>query len=240
MGLGSLPVGFWPEVTQQWSLPGLFVGLMADSGRAHAKEYFPELLLPVPCPHGETQPPPASAGDPPTLAGWSGSVSYGVTAPSPWILMRTLLCVCPPRVESLFPPVLSKFCSQILLAFKVWFSRNSSSPCQTPGLGSLTWGSEPSFQWVDFCGIRVLQFASHPPSSYGIWFYCDCAPPDVSLWLLLCLWMWGIFFGEFQRLPVDDCSAVSCDSGALARRSESTSVYSTILNQSQGCPWWCG
>ena len=25
--------------------------------------------------------------------------------------------------------------------------------------------------------------------------------------------MWGIFFGEFQCLPVDDCSAVSCDSG---------------------------
>ena len=25
----------------------------------------------------------------------------------PWVLMHTLLCVCPPRVESLFPPVLS-------------------------------------------------------------------------------------------------------------------------------------
>ena len=36
-----------------------------------------------PCPHGETQAPPASAGDPPTLAGRSGSVSYGVTAPFP-------------------------------------------------------------------------------------------------------------------------------------------------------------
>ena len=27
-------------------------------------------------------------------------------------------------------------------------------------------------------------------------------------------------FGEFQCLPVDDCSAVSCDSGALARGRE--------------------
>ena len=27
--------------------PGSLVGLMVDSGRAHAKEYFPELLLPV-------------------------------------------------------------------------------------------------------------------------------------------------------------------------------------------------
>ena len=31
--------------------------------------------------------------------------------------------------------------------------------------------------------------------------------------------MWGSFFGEFQCLPVDDCSAVSSDSGALARGS---------------------
>ena len=36
-----------------------------------------------PCPHGETEPPPASAGDLPTLAGRSGSVSPGLTAPSP-------------------------------------------------------------------------------------------------------------------------------------------------------------
>ena len=35
----------WPEVTQHWSLPRLFGGVMADSGRVHAKEYFPELLL---------------------------------------------------------------------------------------------------------------------------------------------------------------------------------------------------
>ena len=146
--------------------------------------------------------------------------------------MRTLLCVCPPRVESLFPPELLKSCSQIPLAFKVWFSRNSSSRCQTPRLGSLTWGSEPSLQLVDFCGINVLQFVSHPPSSYGIWFYFDCTPPTISLWLFLCLGMRGIFFGEFPCLPVDDCSAFSCDSGVLARGSESTSFYSTILNQS--------
>ena len=90
--------------------------------------------------------------------------------------MRTLLCVCPPRVETLFPPVLLKSCNQIPLAFRVWFSRKSSSCCRTPRLGSLTWGSEPSLQWVDFCGISVVQFVSLPHSSYGIWFYWDCAP----------------------------------------------------------------
>ena len=162
------------------------------------------------CPCSEPQPPPTSARDSPTLASRSGSVSYGVTAPSPWVLMCTLLCVCSTRVESLFPSVLSKSCHQIPLAFKVWFSGNSSSPCRTPRLGSLTWNSVPSLQWMDFCGISVLQFVSHPPSGYGIWFYCDCTPPTVPLQLLLCLWMWGIFFGEFQCLPVNDCSAFSC------------------------------
>ena len=143
--------------------------------------------------------------------------------------MHTLLCVCPPNVESLFPPVLSKSCNQIPLAFKVWFSRNSSSHCWKLRLGSLMWGSEPSLQWVDFCGISVLQSVSHPPISYGIWFYCDCAPPTISLWLLLCLWMWGILLGEFQCPPLDDCPAASCDSGVLARGSGSTSFYSAIL-----------
>ena len=86
----------------------------------------------------------------------------------PWVSMRTLLCVCPPRVESLFHVVLSESRNQIPLAFEVCFSRNSSPCCQTPRFRSLTWGSEPSLQWVDFCGISVLQFVSHPPSSYGI------------------------------------------------------------------------
>ena len=150
--------------------------------------------------------------------------------------MRTLLCVCPLRVESLFPPVLLKSCNQMLLALKVWFSRNSSSCCQASRLGSLMWGSEPSLQWVDFCGISVLQFVSHPPSSYGIWFCYDSIPLTISLRLLLCLCMWGIFFGEFQCLPVNDCSAVSCDSDVLERGSESMSFYSAILNQS---PIYC-
>ena len=146
---------------------GPLVWLMVDSGRAHAKEYFPELLLPVSLSPWWATATPASTGDPPTLAGRSGLVSYGVTTSSPCVLMHTLLCVCPPRVESV-SPILSKSCSQIPLPFKVWFSGNSSSRCWTPRLGSLTWGSEPSLQWVDFCGISVLQFVSHPRSSYGI------------------------------------------------------------------------
>ena len=92
---------------------------------------------------------------------------------------------------------------------------DSSSHCRTSRLGSLMWGSEPSLLWMDFCGIIVLKFVSHPPSSFGIWFYCDCTTPTISLWLLLCLWMWGVFFGEFQCLPVNDCY----DSSAVTKGS---------------------
>ena len=187
-----------------------------------------------PCPLSEPQPPPASAGDPPTLADRSGSVSYGVTAPSPWVLMCTLLCVCPPR-ESLFPPVLLKSCNPIPLAFKVWFSGNSSSRCETPRLGSLTWSSEPSLQWVDFCGIIVLQFVSHSPSGYGIWFYCECALLPSHCGFSFAFGCGVSFYCEFQYLPVNDCSPVSCDSGALTRGNERTSFYSAIVNETWTC-----
>ena len=236
MGLGSLPVCCLAWDNQHWSLPGSLVGLMVDSGRAHAKEYFPELLLPVSLSPRWAAATPHHCRRRSNTSRWVWFSFLWCHCSFPWVPMCTLLCVCPPRVESLFPPVLSKSRIQIPLAFKVWFSRNSFSCCQTTRLGSLRWGSEPSLQWVDFCDISVVQFVSRPPSSYGIWFYCDCSPPTISLWLLLCHWMWSIFSGEFQCLPVDDCSAVSCDSGALARGSERTSFYSTILNQSIS---WC-
>ena len=219
-------------MTQYWRLQALWWVQLQTLGGLTSRSTSQNFCCQCLCPHSELLPPPASSGDPPTLAGRSGSVSYGVTAPSPWVLMCTLVCVCPPRVESLFLPVLSRSCNQFPLAFKVWFSGNSFSWCWTPRLGSLTWGSEASLQWVGFCGTSVLQFVSHLPSGYGIWFYCDCALPTISLWLLLCLWMWDIFFGEFQCLPVDDCSTVSCDSSDLARGSEHMSFYSTILSQS--------
>ena len=121
-----------------------------------------------PCPCSEPQPTPTSIRDLTTLAGWFGSTSYGVTVLFPLVLVHTKFCVCPPRVESLFPPYLWKSCNQILLAFKVRFPGDSLSCYQTSRLGSLTWGSEPSQQWENFCGIIVLQFVGHPPGRYGI------------------------------------------------------------------------
>ena len=125
------------------------------------------------------------------------------------LLVHARFCLCPPGVEPLFPPVLWKSCNQI----------------------PLMWGLEPSQQWETIFGIIVLQFVGHPPSGFGIWFYCDYAPSPISLKLLLCLWTWVSFFGRFLHSPVTVCSTASCDFGALTGRDEHTSFYSTILNQ---------
>lgn len=104
-----------------------------------------------------------------------------------WVLMHTKLCVCPPRVKFLFPLVLwGKSCSQIPLAMKAGFSRNSSC-CQSPRLGGPVWGLEPSLQWENFCSRIIFQFVGIPPGRYGIWFCHDCALPTVWLWFFLCL-----------------------------------------------------
>ena len=89
--------------------------------------------------------------------------------------MHTLLCVCPPRVESLFPPVLLKSCSQIPLAFTVWFSGNSSPCCRmepqggNPDVGLRTFTPVGGLLWYNFSPI--------------------CESPTQQLWGLILLWL---------------------------------------------------
>ena len=64
---------------------------------------FQDCCSQCPTPMGEPPVTHTSAGDPPTLAGRSGSASCRVTAPFPWHSMHTGFCLCPLRVESLFP-----------------------------------------------------------------------------------------------------------------------------------------
>ena len=101
------------------------------------------------------------------LAGSLGSVSCGVTAPILWVFVHAKFCLCPPKLESLLPPVLWKSYNQILLALEARFPWDSQSVCQIPRLGSLTWCSEPSQQCKKFFSITVLQSVSHPPASMG-------------------------------------------------------------------------
>ena len=164
------------------------------------------------------------------LAGRSGSVSWGITVPFSWVLACARFCSCPPRVQSLFPPVLWKYCNQIPLAFKVRFPGESQSLCGIPRLGSLMWGSEPSQQWENFFGIIVLQFVGCPLGGYGIWFYRDCTP-TMSLQFLLVFGSRVSFFNRFQHPPVNVCSTAGCDFGALAGGDE---------HMSSTLPSWTG
>ena len=133
--------------------------------------------------------PTPPGGGPPTWAGSFGSVFRGVTAPILCVLVCARFCLCPPKVESLFPlwKVLWKSCNQILLVLKDRVHEDSYSLCQISRQGNLTQGSEPSQQWENFFGFIVLQFVGCPPSEYRIWFYRDYAPPIISLQLLVSL-----------------------------------------------------
>ena len=165
---------------------GSMVGLMVTSKRVYAKGQ-----LPVP-PCGDPLPTHFSTGGPPILADSFGSVSCGATA-SLWVLVCTKFCLCPPKLESLYPLVLWKSYNQISLALKARFPGDSQPLCQIPRLGSLKLSSEPWQQCGSSFGI-VLLSVGRPPGRYRIWFYCNCVPPTFSLWLLLCLWMWVSFF----------------------------------------------
>ena len=102
-------------------------------------------------------------------------------------------CVHPPRVESLFPPVLWSSCTQALLAFKVKCSGGSSSWCQTLRMGSLTWGSELSLLWGNLCDIIIFQFVCHPPAGMGF-DYITKAPLLLSLCGFFFVFGWKISF----------------------------------------------
>ena len=106
---------------------------------------------------GEPFPTHASTGDPPTLAGHFGSVCCGVTAPFFWVFVCTRFCLCPPRLESLFPPVLWKSYNQILLA-----TRSDSLGIPSPFVRSPGWEAWHEVQNLHNSGrtTLVLLFSS--------------------------------------------------------------------------------
>ena len=140
---------------------------MGLSWKAHANKYPPlELLPPGSLSLQSATATATSTGVASKPARRSDPGSYKVIAFSPgsWSIQNL---VYPPRVEFLFPPVLWNSCDQTPLAFKGRFSGTSSSHCQTPGLGSLIWGSELSLLWENFCD-KSFQFVGHSLGRYGV------------------------------------------------------------------------
>ena len=166
VGVCSCPVGclVWgiPELgpTGYWVGTGIS-GKMAAFKRAHATEYSSVSLSLQSATATAT-----STGDPPIPA-VSLVPSLMRSLLFSWVLVHTRPDMHPPTVEFLFPSVLWNSCNQTPLAFKARFSGGSSSHWQTPSLWSLTWGSELSLLWENFCGIIIFQFVGHPPSVMG-------------------------------------------------------------------------
>ena len=124
MGLHSLPVTClaWGDLALE-SI-GFMERLMAIFKRTHLPKCTFFVTLQNCCcwclhPHSEPLLTHACKGDPPSLAGSYGSVFCRVTSSFPWVLVHKRFCLCPPRVESLFQPVLWKSYNQIPLTFKV-------------------------------------------------------------------------------------------------------------------------
>ena len=164
------------------------VGLLMTSKRTYAETYLQGLLLPVPLsPWWST----ANACLCRRPSDTYTQVWLSLFSPRSWCTQNF---VCALQEWSLFIPVLWKSCNQILLAFKVKFLGDSQSLGYIPRLKNLMWGLEPSQQCENLFGIIVLQFADHPTGGCRIWFYHDCDLPTVLSQLLLCPWMWAIFF----------------------------------------------
>ena len=139
----------------------LFGAVMVDSGRAQANEYFPDFCCPCPCPCGEPQPSPSLCRRPSNTSRWvwcsllRGHCSFplGPDMQTTWCASsESGVCVFPSPVEVLQSNP-TNLQSLILWEFLLLLL--------DPQVGS-------ELQWVDFCGIYVLQSVSHPPSSYGI------------------------------------------------------------------------
>ena len=145
--------------------------------------------------------------------GRSGLGSYEVTA-LPCISMHVKPCVeFHTRVEFYFPSSI-EFLQSNPASLQIKCSGGSSHWCQTSRLGTLMWDSEISLLWENLCHRIIFQFLCHPANKYGIWLYHRSFPPTISLWLLLCFWLYNIFFGWFQSFFVGGYSAVQASLGA--------------------------
>ena len=173
-----------------------------------------------------------SAGDPPTIAGSSGSVSHWVTSPFLWVLVCARFCLGPPGLESLFPPVLWKSYNHILLAFKARFPGDPQSLCHVPRLGGLM-----GVQDLHNSGRTslVLLFSSlWVIHSVGVGFDFIMIVPFLPSHFAF--WSGASLLAVFQHPPADSCSTAIGNFHALTG-DEHMSFYSATLNQKPNNFW---
>ena len=162
------------------------------------------------CPQPYSRPPPthASTGDSWTLTGKTGPVSCGslLLSPGSWCT-RGFVC----SLQESVSPVLCKFCwlyggvnddlLQEGLCRTPVCCTQSPCPCSRSLLTCTSTGDTQTQYWLSLCGgLWILGHKSLVLTlraslvGMGLHSKCDFAPPTILLGLLLCPWMWGIFF----------------------------------------------
>ena len=104
---------------------------------------------------------------PSNTRGSFGFVFCGVTAPLLWVLLHARFFLYPPRLESVFPPVLWKSYNQIPLAFKARFPGDPQAG--KPDMGFRTYTTMGELLWYYFSPI--------------------CGSPTDGLWDLILSWL---------------------------------------------------
>ena len=170
----------------------------------------------MPCPCGEGTAYPCLHRSRPALACSSGSVSYGLTAAFPWVLVCTRFCLCPPRMEALFLrfPGASYSLSWIP-GWNVWHGAQNLYDSGTASLILLF-----SSLWVAHSASMGYILLCLRPSYYlncGFSFAFGCGLS---------------FFDGFQSPLFNGSWIASCDFGAVNGGGECRIFYSAILNQS--------
>ena len=158
---------------------------MATLMRAYTKGDLQGLLQPVPHSCGMPLPSHISTGDPPTLVGGFGSVSYGVTAPFLWVLVHAKFCCALQGWSLCFP----QSCGSPVIKSH-WPSR--SVPLLDPpgceawhGIQNLHNSGRSSLALL-FSSLWVIH-----PAGIGFDFIMISI---IWLWLPVCLWTCNIFF----------------------------------------------
>ena len=149
------------------------VELMVVSRRTQTNGYFLELLHLVPLSLQWGIEAPRLCRRPSNTSGSFVSVSCGVTAPFPWVLVGRRFCVCSSRVESLSPsPV------------KVLQSNLTGLQSQIP-LGLLVLLLDPKAGKPDV-GLRTFTTVGEL-----LWYNCSqvCGLPTWQVWGLILSWL---------------------------------------------------
>ena len=232
VGLHSLLVSCWAWGNPSLGSMGTVAGLRAISRKPYANRGLQDCCCQCPRPCGEPLTTHASTGNPPTRVDSLSSVSCEVTPSFPWVLVCTRFCLCPPRLESLFPLVLWKSCKQIWLPSRSDSLGIPSSFVKSPGWEACCWVQNlHNSGKTSLVSLSFSLWVIHP-AGMGLILSWLC-PSYCLLWLLLYLWTWGFFFfflfSEFQHPPVDGCSTPSFDFGDLAGGDKHVFFYSALL-----------